>query len=88
MFIFVDDLVHGAGLPTGSSPGAWCERARKRHHGERHHQGGRSTFQTNFQQWAISAFKSIDPNITVNYDPVGSGTGRTELYSNTVQLAG
>jgi phosphate transport system substrate-binding protein len=47
-----------------------------------------STFQTNFQQSAISAFKSSDPNITVDYDPVGSGTGRSDLYSNTVLFAG
>src|SRR5579863_601982 len=47
-----------------------------------------STFQTNFQQSAISEFKSTDPNITVDYDPVGSGTGRSDLYSNTVLFAG
>ena len=47
-----------------------------------------STFQTNFQQTAISAFKSVDPNITVDYDPVGSSTGRADLYSNSVLLAG
>jgi phosphate transport system substrate-binding protein len=47
-----------------------------------------STFQTNFQQSAISAFKSVNPNITVDYDPVGSGTGRSDLYSNTVLFAG
>jgi phosphate transport system substrate-binding protein len=47
-----------------------------------------STFQTNFQQGAISAFKSVDPNVTIDYDPVGSGTGRADLYSNTVLFAG
>jgi phosphate transport system substrate-binding protein len=47
-----------------------------------------STFQTNFQQSAISAFKTVDPNITVDYDPVGSGTGRADLYANTVLFAG
>ena len=47
-----------------------------------------STFQTNFQQAAISAFKSSNPNITVNYDGVGSGTGRSDLYANTVLIAG
>jgi phosphate transport system substrate-binding protein len=47
-----------------------------------------STFQTNFQQTAISAFKAVDPNVTVDYDPVGSGTGRADLYSNTVLFAG
>jgi phosphate transport system substrate-binding protein len=47
-----------------------------------------STFQTNLQQGAISAFKSVDPNITVDYDPVGSGTGRADLYANTVLMAG
>ena len=50
--------------------------------------GAGSTFQTNFQQGAISAFKSSNPSITVNYNPVGSGTGRTDLYSNTVLYAG
>ena len=50
--------------------------------------GAGSTFQTNFQQGAISAFKSVNSGITVNYNPVGSGTGRTDLYSNTVLYAG
>jgi phosphate transport system substrate-binding protein len=50
--------------------------------------GAGSTFQTNFQQGAISAFKSVDPNITVNYNPVGSGTGRSDLYANSVLYAG
>jgi len=50
--------------------------------------GAGSTFQTNFQQGAISAFKSVDPGITVNYDPVGSGTGRDDLAANTVLYAG
>ncbi len=47
-----------------------------------------STFQTNFQQTAISAFKSVSPNITVDYASVGSGSGRADLYANTVLFAG
>ena len=47
-----------------------------------------STFQTNFQQAALSAFKSSNPSITVNYAGVGSSTGRSDLYSNTVLIAG
>ena len=47
-----------------------------------------STFQTNFQQAAISGFKSVQSGVTVNYASVGSGTGRTDLYSNTVLFAG
>jgi phosphate transport system substrate-binding protein len=47
-----------------------------------------STFQTNFQQAAIAEFKSTSPSITVNYDGVGSGTGRSDLYKNSVLLAG
>jgi phosphate transport system substrate-binding protein len=50
--------------------------------------GAGSTFQTNFQQAAISEFKSVDSGITVDYDPVGSGTGRSDLYANTVLYAG
>jgi phosphate transport system substrate-binding protein len=47
-----------------------------------------STFQTNFQQGAIAAFKSLDPNVTVNYGGGGSGKGRTDLASGTVNFAG
>jgi phosphate transport system substrate-binding protein len=47
-----------------------------------------STFQTNFQQSAISGFKSVQPGVTVNYGGGGSGAGRTDLYSNTVLFAG
>jgi phosphate transport system substrate-binding protein len=47
-----------------------------------------STFQTNFQQAAISGFKTVQQGVTVNYGGGGSGAGRTALYSNTVQFAG
>jgi len=47
-----------------------------------------STFQTNFQQAAISAFKSLYPNVTVNYGGGGSGKGRSDLASGTVNFAG
>src|SRR4051812_26729993 len=47
-----------------------------------------STFQTNFQQAAISAFKQVQPNVTVNYGGGGSGAGRTALYAQTVLFAG
>lgn len=47
-----------------------------------------STFQTNFQQAAISAFKSQNPNVTVNYGGGGSGKGRSDLASGTVNFAG
>jgi len=50
--------------------------------------GAGSTFQTNFQQGAIQAFKSVDSGITVNYSAVGSGTGRDDLAANTVLYAG
>jgi len=50
--------------------------------------GAGSTFQTNFQQAAIAAFKQSNPNITVNYDAVGSGTGRADLYASSVLYAG
>jgi phosphate transport system substrate-binding protein len=47
-----------------------------------------STLQTNFQQTAIQAFKSVNPNIKVNYGSGGSGKGRTDLAAGTVQFAG
>jgi phosphate transport system substrate-binding protein len=50
--------------------------------------GAGSTFQTTFQQAAISQFKSVQSKMTVNYDGVGSGTGRSDLAANTVNYAG
>ena len=50
--------------------------------------GSGSTFQLTFQQAAISAFKSVQPGMTVNYGGGGSGKGRTDLASNVVQYAG
>jgi phosphate transport system substrate-binding protein len=50
--------------------------------------GSGSTFQLTFQQTAISDFKSVQSNMTVNYGGGGSGKGRTDLASNVVQYAG
>ena len=50
--------------------------------------GSGSSFQNTFQQAAISAFKSVDSGITVNYASVGSGTGRSNLAAGTVNFAG
>ena len=47
-----------------------------------------STFQLTFQQAAISAFKSAQPSMTVNYGGGGSGKGRTDLAAGTVNFAG
>lgn len=49
--------------------------------------GSGSTLQQTYQQAATSAFKSVQPGMTVNYDAVGSGTGRTDLASGTVNYA-
>jgi phosphate transport system substrate-binding protein len=50
--------------------------------------GAGSTFQTTFQEAAISQFRSVQPHMTVNYDGVGSGTGRSDLAASTVNYAG
>jgi len=50
--------------------------------------GSGSTFQLTFQETAISSFKSVQPNMTVNYGGGGSGKGRTDLSSGVVQFAG
>src|SRR5690348_18272453 len=47
-----------------------------------------SSFQLTFQQEAISAFKQVQPNMTVNYGGGGSGKGRTDLAGGTVNSAG
>jgi phosphate transport system substrate-binding protein len=50
--------------------------------------GSGSTFQTVYQQTAIQSFKSVQPNMTVNYGGGGSGKGRTDLASGVVNFAG
>jgi phosphate transport system substrate-binding protein len=50
--------------------------------------GAGSSFQTNFQQTALQTFEQSNPKIKVNYDSVGSGTGRSDFYKNTVLFAG
>jgi phosphate transport system substrate-binding protein len=50
--------------------------------------GSGSTFQTTYQEAAISAFKSVQPGMTVNYGSGGSGKGRTDLASGVVNYAG
>jgi hypothetical protein len=50
--------------------------------------GSGSTLQLTYQQAAIQAFKSVQSGMTVNYGGGGSGKGRTDLASGTVQYAG
>jgi phosphate transport system substrate-binding protein len=50
--------------------------------------GSGSTFQAPFQEQAIQNFKSVQPNMTVNYGGGGSGKGRTDLASGVVNFAG
>ena len=50
--------------------------------------GSGSTFQTTFQETAISSFKSVQPGMTVNYGSGGSGKGRTDLASGVTNFAG
>jgi phosphate transport system substrate-binding protein len=73
---------------TGSSPAASASASSSAAAASGTINGAGSTFQTNFQQAAIQAFKATNSSVTVNYDPVGSGTGRSDLYKNTVLYAG
>ena len=48
---------------------------------------GASSQQAAVQAWQVG-FQEKNPNATVNYDPVGSGGGRTQFLSGGVQFAG
>jgi phosphate transport system substrate-binding protein len=50
--------------------------------------GSGSTFQLTYQEAAISAFKSVQSGMTVNYGGGGSGKGRSDLASGVVNFAG
>ena len=50
--------------------------------------GSGSTFQKTFDQVAIAAFQQKNSGITVNYAGGGSGKGKTDLQTKTVDFAG
>jgi phosphate transport system substrate-binding protein len=50
--------------------------------------GSGSTFQQTFDQTAIAAFQSKNKGVTINYAGGGSGKGKTDLQSKTVDFAG
>ena len=50
--------------------------------------GSGSTFQQTFNQAAIAAFQDANSGITVNYAGDGSGKGKTDLQTKTVDFAG
>jgi len=49
---------------------------------------GGSSAQTAAQEAWRAGFQAANPNVTVNYDPTGSGTGRTNFTSGGYVLAG
>src|SRR3954454_23660943 len=48
---------------------------------------GSSAQQAGMQGWS-AGFNKEQPNVTVNYDPVGSGGGRTQFIAGGVDFAG
>jgi phosphate transport system substrate-binding protein len=48
---------------------------------------GATSQQVAIQAWT-AAFQTSNPDVTVNYDPQGSGTGRESFQSGAVQFAG
>ena len=48
---------------------------------------GASTQQVAMETWR-AAFQSANPDLTINYDPVGSGGGRTQFLDGSVAWAG
>jgi phosphate transport system substrate-binding protein len=50
--------------------------------------GAGSSFQNTFNEAVIAAFQQANPKITVNYNPVGSGQGKSSLQTKNVDFAG
>jgi phosphate transport system substrate-binding protein len=50
--------------------------------------GSGSTFQYGFNQVVIGGFKQQQKSVTINYQPVGSGTGRTDFANGTTDFGG
>jgi phosphate transport system substrate-binding protein len=51
-------------------------------------QGSGSSFQAGFNDAAREALQEKAPELTVNYNPVGSGAGKTDLADQKTQFAG
>jgi phosphate transport system substrate-binding protein len=50
--------------------------------------GSGSTFQKTFEETMIAAFQEQASNLTINYNGVGSGQGKTDLANKVVDFAG
>jgi phosphate transport system substrate-binding protein len=50
--------------------------------------GSGSSFQNTFQEFVIAAAQEAAPDLTVNYNAVGSGQGKTDLANQVVDFAG
>jgi phosphate transport system substrate-binding protein len=50
--------------------------------------GAGSSFQNTFNEAAIQGFQGENSKITVNYNPTGSGAGKSSLQTKTVDFAG
>jgi phosphate transport system substrate-binding protein len=50
--------------------------------------GAGSSFQKTFNEAVISAFQDANKGVTVNYNPIGSGSGKSALQTKTVDFAG
>ena len=50
--------------------------------------GSGSTFQYGYDQVVIGGFKQQQKSVTINYQPVGSGTGRTDFANGTTEFGG
>jgi phosphate transport system substrate-binding protein len=51
-------------------------------------QGSGSSFQAGFDDAAREALQDVAPDLTVNYNPVGSGAGKNDLADQKTQFAG
>lgn len=72
--------------PTSSSPDAPATSGAMTLSGELNGAGA-STQQVAMEAWR-AAFQSNNPDLTINYDPVGSGGGRTQFLDGSVAWAG
>ena len=50
--------------------------------------GAGSSFQKTYNEAAIAAFQDKNSKITINYDPTGSGAGKSALQTKTIDFAG
>lgn len=88
LFVAASLLLAACGTTSGSAPAASGNSDTTLPSGSVTLTGQGSSFQNPAQQQWISDYESVDPSVTISYNPTGSGAGKKSMVDNTNDFAG